>query len=358
MIRIVNHRLRYSNGDVFSLVKTDDKIVFQGYLNQSSFTRHILPLPSEGITSSDIHTIVGDSLNGPLALLSMTGHLYTFQANPSSPRQKDLRSSRMGNDDSPTLSNVAISGNGRTAITMLQAKGSRMIHVLDFPTYSAFESWYLDPSGSSSALTSQADGESKKYEHHMLPGLASKLIAGTTCFHLLTAEGNIFSWGDGRHPSCLGRVPSSEEPASKPCQVSALGGIKIRKIDGCGWIFGALSKEGDLYLWGRDKPGIEDDEASLVHLVGGPSEEVKLLEGEMFENVLDFAIGNGHVVVVNAAGEVWGIGQNKNGQLGLGEDGSESVSEWMKIESLDPGHFVGVAAGDLSSFIVANQNVP
>jgi hypothetical protein len=219
-----------------------------------------------------------------------------------------------------------------------------MIHILSFPSFSDFQSWYLDPSGQ------------KEFEHHMLGGRAVTLLGGATCFILLTEEGEVHSWGDGRHPSCLGRVPDVENPAEKPALVSALGGIRIRKIDGRGWGFGALSDSGDLYFWGRDKPG-GSEEGGLVHLYGGPDEDVKLLDNLKFEDVSDFAVGNGHVLLATPQGEVWGIGENGNGQLGIEERDDVVLRDWVKVADVKPGGLLGLVAGDLSSFVTSSQEV-
>jgi alpha-tubulin suppressor-like RCC1 family protein len=220
-----------------------------------------------------------------------------------------------------------------------------MIHILSFPSYSAFTSWFLDPSGD------------KAFDHHMLGGRAVALLAGATAFVMLTEEGETFSWGDGRHPACLGRVPGEESPAGKPGLIGALGGIRVVKIDGRGWAFGALSDSGDLYLWGRSKPGGESEEDALGSLFGGPDEEVKLLEGEMFEDVSDFAVGNGHGLVATPGGEVWGIGENGNGQLGRGTGDDGAVTAWTKVVTVEPGAKLELTTGDLSSFMVSDQEL-
>lgn len=229
---------------------------------------------------------------------------------------------------------------------MLQAQVSNMIHILEFVDYAAFATWYADPSAASE------NEEQKPFMHHMVGGQIAALLAGATAFALLTDAGAVFSWGDGRHPRCLGRAPTTDDPANKPSLVDALGGIKIAKIDGRGWAFAGLSESGDLYLWGRDKPGIED--AVLAHLL---DDEVKLLEGEVFEDIKDFAVGNGHVVVANAGGEVWAIGENRNGQLGVSTgDATVSIS-WRKIADMDPKDLLEVVAGDLTSFVICRQEL-
>jgi hypothetical protein len=330
------------HGDV---VLVDNTLVFLGYLNGTECRHNTLLFPQAGITSAtDIRSLFGDHLNGPYGLLSESGQLYSFVTWPDHPDSVYLES--QGDASSPTLAHIAIAGNGRTSIIMLQAKASSMIHVLDFINYDAFETWYADLSGAAET------GKQKPFGHHMVGGRAVTLLSSATSFILLTGEGTVFSWGDGRHPRCLGRTPSEENPANKPSLVDALGGIKIDRIDSRGWVFGALSDSGDLYLWGRDKPGTDD--AVLAHLL---DDEVRLVEGEMIEDIKDFAVGNGHIVVANADGEVWTVGENRNGQLGVSTGDETMSTSWRKVASVKPNEVVGVAAGDLTSFLVCREEL-
>jgi hypothetical protein len=298
------------------------------------------PPGDTGSIRTKVRSVHGD-LNGPLGLISTDGHLYRFSMSRTDPSLELLST-----PDSPTLSHVAIAGNGKCAIIMLQAKGSRMIHILEFASYTDFQSWFADPS---------AIGE-KKWAHFMLGGRAKTLLGGAVGFVLLTEDGEVFSWGDGRHPRCLGRTPNAGAPADKPALVGALGGLKVEKIDGRGWVFAALGPGNSLYIWGRDKPGVE--EGGLGVLFGGPDEEVKMIEAEgtglEHDDVLDFAVGNGHLLLTCDDGlTVWGIGDNRNGQLGV--EVGESIAKWHKVAT--SGQIRSFAVGDLSSLMVLTEGL-
>lgn len=76
------------------------------------------------------------------------------------------------------------------------------------------------------------------------------------------------------------------------------------------------------------------------------------------DDVADVAVGEGHVVVLTTTGEVFGIGSNGSGQLGLGE-GVEGVDEWTRIggDVVSGGkEVVGVVAGERSTFLVVRNN--
>jgi alpha-tubulin suppressor-like RCC1 family protein len=224
-----------------------------------------------------------------------------------------------------------------------------MIHVLEFISFEEFKIWYTDPSAASSS-NGVGNADAKQYMHHMLPGRARKLVAGATCFALLGEEGEMFTWGDARHARCLARTSDADYPADKPCLVEALGGIPIEKIDGRGWMFGALSREKDLYLWGSEKPG---GKGGLKQLLGTGEEEIKLVEIDSVESVMDFGIGAGHVAVISEEGDVWVAGDNQNKQLGLGEYSEKLVGVWTKTAISNTIKPLEVVTGDLCTFLKA-----
>jgi alpha-tubulin suppressor-like RCC1 family protein len=189
----------------------------------------------------------------------------------------------------------------------------------------------------------------------MVPDRVKSLVAGATSFALLTEEGEVYSWGDPRYSRCLARTPSAEFPAEKPALVEVLGGIPISKIDTSGWMFGALSKEQDLYLWGSTKPGSNDDKGTR-DLLGNGEEEIKLVEIEGVESVSDFGIGDGFIVVLAERGDIWVKGENENGQLGIGE-GSKVVSEWTIVDRAQVGdaNVVDVIVGELCTFLITSS---
>jgi regulator of chromosome condensation len=172
---------------------------------------------------------------------------------------------------------------------------------------------------------------------------------------MLTQEGEVWTWGDPRYSRCLARLPSLETLAEKPELVEALGGLRISKIDAYGWVFGALSVEQDLYLWGSEKPG-SNGEDGLRALLGNGDEEVTLVEIDSVENILDFGIGDGFIVVLAEGGDLWVRGENSNGQLGIGEE-MRFVKEWTKVDraQICGADVVNVVVGDLCTFLTISK---
>lgn len=73
--------------------------------------------------------------------------------------------------------------------------------------------------------------------------------------------------------------------------------------------------------------------------------------------MLDVGVGYGHMIVLTADGDVWGIGSSVNGQLGMGA-GVEKVKEWAKLDlKLEEGkEIVGVVAGPRCSFVLVKRD--
>ncbi|TKA69383.1 hypothetical protein B0A49_07053, partial [Cryomyces minteri] len=166
-----------------------------------------------------------------------------------------------GDEDSPRLKHVAIAGNGKTAVTFVQAPNAMLTHISEFSSFDDFVRWYDRPA------------DSYPTAHYMLHGRAKQLIANETSFTLLMETGEVYTWGDARHRS-LGRTPTAHMPAEKPAAVDALGGLKIGKIVSGGWMGAALAEGGSLYLWGTTTPGTAD----IINALPSGDEEIALVD--------------------------------------------------------------------------------
>lgn len=298
-----------------------------------------LTIPSE----QDVTSAWGDH-NGPHAFLTNTGTTHIFT--PPSTLSPAI--------PSPTLAHTAITGAGRVAAIPLWAPGSTVSHVLEFATPAAFTAWIHDPS----------DVANYPAAHHMVSGRARTLKAFQTGFVLLTEGGEVYTWGDARHAGCLGRIGEGEgvdEPAGKPGLVRRLAGLKVVKVDACsgGWITAAVTDAGWAVLWGR-KPGGVHGEGEMIEDMVDATEageivaSVGLGEGGEGE-VVDIAVGAGHVLVLDGQGVLWSAGEGLYGQLGTG--GSRFEKTWQRVvglKALAQGgqEIVEVECGDLDSFIV------
>ncbi|KAI1428744.1 regulator of chromosome condensation 1/beta-lactamase-inhibitor protein II [Xylaria sp. FL1777] len=174
-----------------------------------------------------------------------------------------------------------------------------------------------------------------------------QLVAYETGFVALSLDGKVWTWGDERYSATLGRETTIHTPAESPGCVEDLEDLpsgKIKKIAAAGYMVLALTEGHDLYAWG----GHPAHKLVLGSLSGSPSPVV------VEENdILDFSVGETHMIVLTMGGDVYTIGDNANSQLGLP---LQKTAKWAKVPmSLQGEVIVGVKAGHRSSFIVTKN---
>lgn len=101
----------------------------------------------------------------------------------------------------------------------------------------------------------------------------------------------------------------------------------------------------DLYLWGghpgrKNIPADVTDEPTPVDI-----EE---------NDIADVAVGETHIIVLTMDGEVFVIGENGNGQLGLPGKIQESWSR-VRLDLKGGRRVVGVQAGARNSFLLVHK---
>ncbi|KAK4155085.1 E3 ubiquitin-protein ligase HERC2 [Chaetomidium leptoderma] len=193
---------------------------------------------------------------------------------------------------------------------------------------------------------------------HTFPNLPdiTQLVAYDTGFAALSATGQVRTWGDERYTACLGREPTDDSPAQTPSLVTDLDDLPtgpITKLAAGGYLLAALTAGHDLYCWGGHAgrapflgPDLSDTPAPVV------------IDDK---DIADVAVGEAHMLVLTIEGEVYVIGDNANGQLGL-PGGLSSVKIWTRIDlgsvlGGDAGESVvtGVAAGPRNSFLMVQK---
>ncbi|TGO19012.1 hypothetical protein BTUL_0006g00450 [Botrytis tulipae] len=190
----------------------------------------------------------------------------------------------------------------------------------------------------------------------------TQLVSNTTTFAVLTQEGNVYTWGDERYPSCLGREPTSSNPASQPTLLTSLISLptgQIRKLSSSGPLTAALTTGHDLYIWGRTNTPSIIPELSDSSSFSSSDDYDPIPLDIHGADILDFSIGDNHMVVLTTDGELYVIGENGNGQLGLGEGGKERCGEWRLVDlGFEEGSTkkcVGVRAGYKCSFALVED---
>ncbi|KAL9576581.1 MAG: hypothetical protein Q9212_006981 [Teloschistes hypoglaucus] len=189
--------------------------------------------------------------------------------------------------------------------------------------------------------------------------------ASMCCFTLLTTAGRVLTFGEARCPGLLGRTPCAREPAEKPGVVSALDGIGIRKVAAGVNMIAALSHEKDIYVWGHAVPQpLQEDRSGFAKLLNaanadGEAEEVHLVDLPDGADVEDVVVGSRHIAVLTTNGDVWGLGDNEYGQLGLGKEVKGTDGNWVKCFDAKElgGSVVEMAAAPMATFIVVKADL-
>ncbi|KAI2471769.1 RCC1/BLIP-II [Annulohypoxylon bovei var. microspora] len=178
-----------------------------------------------------------------------------------------------------------------------------------------------------------------------------QLVAYETGFVALSQDGRVWTWGDERYSACLGRPIIQSSPAEIPGLVEELEDLptgKIIKIDAAGYMILALTEGHDLYVWGGH-PG----RRALLEEISSSPMPVVVEESD----IIDCGVGESHIIVLTSEHDVYVIGDNTNGQLGLPV--KEAIS-WTRIPlHLRVGQVVcGVKAGQRTSFILIKDKEP
>ncbi|KAG9256638.1 regulator of chromosome condensation 1/beta-lactamase-inhibitor protein II [Emericellopsis atlantica] len=172
---------------------------------------------------------------------------------------------------------------------------------------------------------------------------------------ILFDDGSVGTVGDPRFADCLGREVTAENPAERPAKVQDLDGLgePVRKVAAGGYTVMALTQSGGLYAWGAQAPGSHRQQLPIAALNGVPN----YVEVDGDVDIQDIAVGECHAITLSTEGEVFVLGGNRNGQLGLGQAATDHVSSWTKLDIplRENERVVGVFAGARSSFLLTEE---
>ena len=304
---------------------------------------HSLGFQNFTIESTDLRNPFGSDRHGLIGCLDSEGRVLLLHGSEAD--EKTILEPT-GDSEAPPISNLALAGNERVAVTFKQAPNARLTHIAEFATFDKFRKWHSDPSSA----------ENYPAEHHMLPGRPKQLLANGANFILLMEEGEVYTWGDPRFRTLARPISGADAvPADKPGIVDALGGLNIASIQcgpGVGWLASALSEDGALYLWGTPMPGEDGVIRCLSDAGPGEVALVDIISETSAEpiDVISAAVGRNHVSVVTDDGHLFVVGDNGNGQLGLGED-RPFLEDWTRVPSL---HSIRrVVAGPKATFALS-----
>ena len=293
--------------------------------------------------STNLRSPFGSDQNGLIGCLDSEGRVSLLHGGADG----KMTFAPTGDPEAPPISNLALAGNERVAATFKQAPDARLTHIAEFVSFDKFKKWHSDPS----------NAENYPTEHHMLPGRPKQLLANGANFILLMEEGEVYTWGDPRFRTLARPISGADAvPADKPGIVEALGGLNIASIQcgpGVGWLASALSEDGALYLWGTPMPGEDGVIRCLSDAGPGEVALVEILPETNAEpvDIISAAIGRNHVSVATEGGHLFVVGDNGNGQLGLGRE-TAFVDEWTQVPSLH--NLRRVVAGPKATFVLSS----
>ena len=84
-------------------------------------------------------------------------------------------------------------------------------------------------------------------------------------------------------------------------------------------------------------------------------EDVKLIDIDDGADILDVAVGDGHVIVLTKKREVWAIGQGYEGQLGLGKARRNFHNSWTRVCGWKDRQVLSVGASGWNSFVTVEE---
>lgn len=141
----------------------------------------------------------------------------------------------------------------------------------------------------------------------------------------LSDDGEVFSWGSGRY----GRLGQGHlRDRFSPLMIDRpLRGRDVVQVACHEFHSAALCENGELFTWGKAGP-------HLGYTVSGNKQlEPRLVEQLSGKRVKHVACGALHTIACSDAGAVFTFGQNKYGQLGLGQTSSDTVPKQLQTLS-------------------------
>lgn len=170
----------------------------------------------------------------------------------------------------------------------------------------------------------------------------------------IDTQGDVYAWGDNQYGQIGdGTVLDRDDPV----QITTLSNIKF--VEAGAWCSFAITNSGDVYAWGSQTDGMLGDGvnypgAFIASLQGNTSLGYKstpiIING--LSDIIQIDSGFDHVLAVDSSGNVYGWGENHDGQLGpLSPGANQTTPLHLGFVS----NIVEVSAGTNLSIALDNQ---
>ncbi|XP_054929802.1 E3 ubiquitin-protein ligase HERC2 isoform X6 [Dermacentor andersoni] len=176
-----------------------------------------------------------------------------------------------------------------------------------------------------------------------------QVVGGEQTLFAVTADGKVYATGYGAG----GRLGiGGTDSVSCPTLLESLQHVFIKKVvvNSGGKHCLALSAEGEVYSWG------EGDDGKLGHGNKSSCERPRVIESLRGKEVVDVACGGAHSACITASGELYTWGKGRYGRLGHGD--SDDQLRPKKVEALSGWRVrcVACGSGDAQTLCVTDDD--
>ena len=156
--------------------------------------------------------------------------------------------------------------------------------------------------------------------------------------YALDVDGRLWTWGG----NCSGQLGHGDlKPRIEPTMIEALKGVKVNQLDVFGMIVACTTVENEAFVWGDCTP------FGLGGRVKTPT--------NLNRRICQINVGWDHALMLDEANEVYAIGNNECGQLGL--DDFTPRSTWTKVPGLDGKRVIKIQCGSECSALLTDDGV-
>jgi alpha-tubulin suppressor-like RCC1 family protein len=170
---------------------------------------------------------------------------------------------------------------------------------------------------------------------------AQAIAAGACCSFALTEAGEVYAWGDNESGQLgVGDKENRLTPVKMPGlqRVKAIAAGALHSL--------ALTEAGEVYAWGH--LGSKYAQGRLVAIEEHPTPEIVEIVGS-FGRVKTIAAGECHSLALTENGTVYAWGDNRVGQLGLGDRETQNCLTPRIVGKLGGEKIKDIAAGNFHS---------